>query len=186
MAASIFISISISIIIIFTLPSSATITGPSPDLVQSACLHATFPKVCTHTLSLYKGPATTPRELAQVAIRVSITRATKASEYLSRLQKEASRKEKGALKDCASQIADSVDDLRNTLGELKELKRATFRWQMSNAKTWVSAALTNEDTCLDGFKEIEGRVRSDIKQKVTNVAKVTSNALYLINRLDHL
>ncbi|KAI3694441.1 hypothetical protein L1987_77406 [Smallanthus sonchifolius] len=182
MAACIFFSI--PIFIIFTLASSTTVT-PSSDLVRSSCLHATFPKVCIHTLSLYKGPAATPRELAQAAIKVSISRATKASEYLSGLQKEADRKEKGALKDCASQIADSVDDLRNTLSELKELRRGTFRWQMSNAKTWVSAALTNEDTCLDGFKEIEGSVRSDIKRKVTNVAKVTSNALYLINRLDH-
>ncbi|KAI3787093.1 hypothetical protein L1987_41299 [Smallanthus sonchifolius] len=178
MAASIFI------FTIFTLASSATVT-PSSDLVRSSCPHATFPKVCVHTLSLYKGPATTPRELAQAAIKVSISRASKASEYLSRLQKEADRREKGALKDCASQIADSVDDLRNTLSELKELRRGTFRWQMSNAKTWVSAALTNEGTCLDGFKEIEGSVPSDIKRKLTNVAKVTSNALYLINRLDH-
>ncbi|KAG6588106.1 hypothetical protein SDJN03_16671, partial [Cucurbita argyrosperma subsp. sororia] len=25
--------------------------------------------------------------------------------------------------------------------------------------TWVSAALTNEDTCLDGFKEVDGDVQ---------------------------
>lgn len=107
------------------------------------------------------------------------------SQFFSGLQKEANKREKGAVKDCATQLSDSVDDLRKTLGELKKLRRGTFKWQMSNAETWVSAALTNEDTCLDGFKEIEGKVRSDVKRKVTNVAKVTSNALYLINRLDH-
>ncbi|KAI3742154.1 hypothetical protein L1987_59834 [Smallanthus sonchifolius] len=165
--------------------SATAMATPSLDLVQSSCLHATFPKVCIHTLSIYQGPVSTPRELAQAAIKVSISRATKASQYLSGLRKEANRREKGAVKDCASQIADSVDDLRKTLGELKELRRGTFRWQMSNAETWASAALTNEDTCLDGFKEVEGKVRSDVKRKITNVAKVTSNALYLINRLDH-
>lgn len=107
------------------------------------------------------------------------------SGFLSGMQKEANKRENGAVKDCASQLSDSVDDLRKTLDEIKKLRRGTFRWQMSNAETWVSAALTNEDTCLDGFKEIGGRVRSDIKRKVSYVAKVTSNALYLINRLDH-
>ncbi|KAD3068418.1 hypothetical protein E3N88_36298 [Mikania micrantha] len=171
---------------ILALSSSATVmASPTLELVQSSCLHATFPKVCIHTLSLYKGPVTTPRELALAAIKVSISRAINTSEYLSSLRKEANQREKGAMKDCTSQIGDSVDDLRKTLGELKELKRGTFRWQMSNAETWVSAALTDEDTCLDGFKEIEGWVRADVKRKVTNVAKVTSNALYLINRLDH-
>ncbi|KAK1420662.1 hypothetical protein QVD17_22440 [Tagetes erecta] len=164
---------------------ASAIPSPSLELVQTSCQHATFPKVCVNTLSSYKGPVSTPRELAQAAIRVSISRATKASEYLSSLRKEANEREKGAMKDCASQIADSVDDLRKTLGELKELKRGTFRWQMSNAETWVSAALTNEDTCLDGFKEVGGMVPSNVKRKVTNLAKVTSNALYLINRLDH-
>ncbi|KAI7755091.1 hypothetical protein M8C21_025961 [Ambrosia artemisiifolia] len=173
--------------IILAATSYATaMPSPSQNLVQTSCLHATFPKVCIHTLSVYKGPVSTPRELAQAAIKVSISRAIKASKYLSSLRKEADQKEKGAVQDCASQIADSVDELRMTLGELKELRRATFRWQMSNAETWVSAALTNEDTCLDGFKEvIKGKVRSDVKRKVTNVAKVTSNALYLIDRLDH-
>ena len=32
---------------------------------------------------------------------------------------------------------------------------------------WVSTALTNEDTCLEGFKEVDGDVQLD--------AKVTSN-----------
>lgn len=55
---------------------------------------------------------------------------------------------------------------------------------MGNAKTWVSAALTNEYTCLDGFKEVEGEVKLDVKKRISKVAKVTSNALFFINRLD--
>ncbi|KAH0706922.1 hypothetical protein KY290_011466 [Solanum tuberosum] len=54
---------------------------------------------------------------------------------------------------------------------------------MNNLETWISASLTNDDTCLDGFKEIDGKVRYDVKRKISNVAKVTSNALYLINLL---
>ncbi|XP_076955392.1 pectinesterase inhibitor 3-like [Bidens hawaiensis] len=129
---------------------------PSLDLVQSSCMHATFPKVCNHTLSIYNGPVTTPHELALAAIRVSISQATKTSIYLLGIRKETDQREKGVVNDCASQIADSVDDLRKTLGELKELRRGTFRWQMSNAETWVSAALTDEDTCLDECSIKEG------------------------------
>lgn len=55
---------------------------------------------------------------------------------------------------------------------------------MGNAQTWVSAALTNEDTCLDGFKEVDGEVKSDVKKRISKVARVTSNALCFINRLD--
>ena len=82
------------------------------------------------------------------------------------------------------QIAESVDELSKTLGELKHLRGETFEFQMSNAQTWMSAALTNEDTCVDGFEGVDGKVKSDVKRKITNVAEVTSNALYMINRLD--
>ncbi|CAK9159541.1 unnamed protein product, partial [Ilex paraguariensis] len=134
-------------------------------------------------LSSYSGPANTPNELAQAAVKVSLSLALRASNDLAKLRSQ-SKREKGALDDCVQQMGDSVDELSKTLSELKHLHRGTFQWQMNNAETWVSAALTNEETCLDGFKEVGGKVRSDVNHKITNIARVTSNALYLINRLD--
>uniref|UniRef100_A0A0D3AK87 Pectinesterase inhibitor domain-containing protein n=1 Tax=Brassica oleracea var. oleracea TaxID=109376 RepID=A0A0D3AK87_BRAOL len=66
-------------------------------------------------------------------------------------------------------IWDSVDELSRTLGVLKHLRvsggsATEFRWQMSNAQTWTSAALTYEDTCLDGFQGIDGKIKSEVKR----------------------
>ena len=156
------------------------------DLVHSSCIHASYPNICLRTLSSYSGPAKTPRDLAQAAVKVSLSRAQRVSTYLNGVagQGKASKREQVALSDCVEQISDTVEELSNTLKELKHLRPGTFRWQMSNAETWVSAALTNEDTCLDGFQGVDGKVKADVKRKITNVARVTSNALYLINRLD--
>lgn len=166
---------------------SAGPNKPRDDLVRSSCVHASYPDICLRTLSSYDGPANTPRDLAQAAVKVSLTRARKVSGYLTTVR-SGSKREQSALRDCVDQVGDSVDELSKTLSELQHIRTGgggvTFRWQMSNAETWVSAALTNEDTCLDGFREIDGKVRVDVRRKITNVARVTSNALYLINRLD--
>ncbi|KAI9192674.1 hypothetical protein LWI28_026432 [Acer negundo] len=158
------------------------------DLVHSSCLHANYPTICLRTLSSYKGPAKTHRDLAQAAVKVSLSRARKVSKYLtqvsSSVNKGTNKRERVALSDCVEQLSDSVEELGKTLSELKHLRGETFRWQMSNAETWASAALTNEDTCLDGFEDVDGKVKSDVKKKITSVARVTSNALYMINRLD--
>ncbi|XP_052198524.1 pectinesterase inhibitor 3 [Diospyros lotus] len=174
-------------------------SNKNDNLVRSSCVHASYPGICLRTLSSYKGAVNSPRQLAQAAVKVSLARAQKVSAYLGSLIVSSGgkkKREQAALRDCVEQVGDSVDQLRKTLSELKHLHRgggAEFRWQMSNAETWVSAALTNEDTCLDGFREVEPEpepaggkkvVGSDVKRKITNVAKVTSNALYLINRLD--
>ncbi|XP_051114364.1 pectinesterase inhibitor 3-like [Andrographis paniculata] len=179
------------LIIIF----SATALSPSIqqtladlDLVRRSCANATYPEICLHTLSAAGANARTPRELAQSAVGVSLGCARRASGFLAGI-KANGKGEEGALRDCLEQMADSVEDLRKTLSALELLSPggggSDFRWRMSNAETWVSGALANEDTCLDGFKEIDGRVRSDVRRRITNVARVTSNALYLINLLEH-
>ncbi|XP_027336735.1 pectinesterase inhibitor 3-like [Abrus precatorius] len=155
------------------------------DLVQSSCVHARYPSLCLRTLSNYPGPANTPLDLARASLRVSLAHARRASKYLKALSRGGTttlgKRQRTALRDCTEQISDSVEQLRKSLDELQHLRSETFRWQMSNAQTWVSAALTDGDTCLDGF---DGNVRPDLKRRVTDVARVTSNALYMINRLD--
>ncbi|KAH9314044.1 hypothetical protein KI387_022671, partial [Taxus chinensis] len=47
-----------------------------------------------------------------------------------------------------------------SLAELKHLRPGTFTFQMSNVQTWMSAALTNEDSCLNGFQGVRnGKVK---------------------------
>ncbi|XP_062010748.1 pectinesterase inhibitor 3 [Rosa rugosa] len=167
-------------------PSSHNATTSS-HLVRTSCQHASYPNLCLHTLSA--SPAQTPRDLAQAAVGVSLSRARKVSAFLSQLSHSSSssstpKRQRVAVGDCVEQVSDSVDELSRTLEELHHLHEETFRWQMSNAQTWVSAALTNDDTCLDGFQEVDGKVKADVKKKITNAARVTSNALYMINRLD--
>ncbi|KAK4727725.1 hypothetical protein R3W88_032642 [Solanum pinnatisectum] len=160
-----------------------TITSYSTNhLVYTSCTKASYPKICIRTLSSYS-TIKTPKDLAKASLNVSISSANKASKFLKNL-KVKSKREKGALVDCIEQIGDSTHELRKALFELKHLHKGIgFKFQMSNLETWISASLTNDDTCLDGFKEIDGKVRYDVKRKISNVAKVTSNALYLINLL---
>ncbi|KAE8667096.1 hypothetical protein F3Y22_tig00112452pilonHSYRG00066 [Hibiscus syriacus] len=173
--------------VLLLLSSSAAVEskpGASNDLVRSSCVNASYPSLCFRTLSSYSGPANTPRDLAQAAVKVSLSRARKVSTFLRTRVTGKGKRERVALSDCVEQISESMEELSKTLRELKHLRGETFGFQMSNAQTWVSAALTNEDTCLDGFEGVDGNVKSDVKRKITNVAKVTSNALYMINRLN--
>ncbi|TKY72906.1 21 kDa protein [Spatholobus suberectus] len=158
-----------------TVFASAAQSKPQ-DLVRSSCVHAQYPRLCLRTLSNYAGPANTPLDLARAALRVSLAHTRRASKRRRRHEQTA------ALRAARlhEQISDSVEQLRRSLDELQHLRAETFRWQMSNAQTWVSAALTDGDTCLDGFDE---DARPDVKRRVTDSARVTSNALYMINRL---
>ncbi|KAL2533291.1 Plant invertase/pectin methylesterase inhibitor superfamily protein [Abeliophyllum distichum] len=175
-----------SLILLFPLISTHATNhnyAPKTDLVRTSCAHATYPDICLRTLSSYSGVATTLRGLSKAAVKVSLSRSRAASDFLAQL-KSHSKREKGALHDCVELMGNSVDELSESLSELQHLRSGDFRWHMSNVETWVSASLTNENTCLDGFKEVDGYIRSKVKRKITNVARVTSNALYVIDLLD--
>ncbi|CAN6200539.1 unnamed protein product [Urochloa humidicola] len=61
-----------------------------------------------------------------------------------------------------------------------------FKWHLSNVQTWCSAALTDENTCLDGLsggRGVDPGTRAAIRGKVVEVAQVTSNALALVNKV---
>ena len=174
----------------------AATTGYAPnsaaeDIVHSSCVHASYPSLCVRTLSTYSGPTiTNRRELAQAAVKISLSHARAAAKKLAAVRETVGKKRvKAAVVDCVEMIGDSVDELSRTLGALKHLRISggsvnEFRWQMSNAQTWASAALTDDDTCLDGFQGIDGEIKSEVKEWMTKVARVTSNALYMINQLD--
>lgn len=69
------------------------------------------------------------------------------------------------------------------MGKTGSLK---YRYHLSNVQTWVSAALTDESSCLDGIKHCGGlneKVRYAIRRKIAGVSKITSNALALVNQV---
>lgn len=97
------------------------------------------------------------------------------------------KREYEAIKDCIEEMSDSVDRLSKSVQELKYMGQAKgqdFLWHVSNVETWVSAALTDENTCVDGFagRALDGKIKASISARVTNVAQVTSNALSLVNQ----
>ncbi|MBA0683441.1 hypothetical protein Goari_025101, partial [Gossypium aridum] len=55
--------------------------------------------------------------------------------------------------------------------------------QVSAPQTWVSVALTNKDTCMDGFssRAMNGYVKMMVRKRIVKIAHLTSNALALIN-----
>lgn len=85
-------------------------------------------------------------------------------------------------------MGDSVDQLSQSLRELGKTNGPVagqdFMWHMSNVQTWVSAALTDDSTCLDGFSgsAMNGNLKAAIRSRVIHVSQVTSNALALVNR----
>ncbi|MQM22911.1 hypothetical protein Taro_055970 [Colocasia esculenta] len=176
---------------------SASRSHPDVSFIRSNCRCTQYPALCERSLSGFAGTIRhSRRQLAHAALAVSLDRARSASTFVGRLaasmggsaKRGFRSREAGAVRDCIENVADSVDRLRRSAAELGRMGRARspgFAWHLSNVQTWVSAALTDETTCLDGFSGhgVDPVLRAAIRRRILGVAQVTSNALALINRI---
>jgi pectinesterase inhibitor-like protein len=160
--------------------------------IKASCRATRYPALCVQCLFGYADNATiqSPEQLAQIALSVSLYRAWHTRAYMLEVEKalEASKaKDYQAVKDCLAQISDSVNQLSQSIRELRRLGHEpvgdNFFWHISNVEAWISAALSDASFC---FNELPGRnigkLKATIKGKVLNVAQTTSNALALFHQ----
>ncbi|KAK8668024.1 hypothetical protein V6N13_105494 [Hibiscus sabdariffa] len=149
-----------------------------------------YPDLCYASLSGYANAIQQdPARLARTAIGVSLSRARHMAAFVSNLSREADYgadpRASAALHDCFSNMGDAVDEIRGSLDQMRRLVAPgseSFRFQMGNVQTWMSAALTDEETCTDGFEDVgEWPMKEAVCERAANVKKFTSNALALVN-----
>lgn len=177
-----------------TQPDAATAPSISAtnnsEFIRTNCQATLYPELCyrslqRHAMKIQKDPAL----LARAAIGVSLNRAKRMANYVSNLTQEADNgatepRTASALQDCFSVFGDAVEQIRDSLKQMLKLDGSgeSLRFQMSNVQTYMSAALTNEDTCTDGFEEVnDGPMKKDVCDRTVKVKQVTSNALALVN-----
>ena len=87
------------------------------------------------------------------------------------------------MQDCMEELADSVDKLSKSIDEFGQAKVSNFDLMINDVQTWVSAALTDESTCSDGFagNSMNGELKTNVRNQIVKIAHLTSNALALIN-----
>ncbi|KAD2393579.1 hypothetical protein E3N88_40556 [Mikania micrantha] len=166
-------------------------TSDETNYIRTSCESTRYPATCFNTLSRYSGSIKhDPIRLSMSAIHVALTTVTHAAIYLSKMSRHvdsgntANTTESAAVRDCSSVFGDAVDEIQKSHKEMKRLgwTQESVRFQLSNVQTWMSAALTNEDTCMDGFDDVEdGDVKAAVCGWVVAVKEVTSNALALVN-----
>lgn len=78
---------------------------------------------------------------------------------------------RSAYEDCLELLDDSVDQLSRSLDSVKT-------GSSEDVMTWLSAALTNQETCRDGLMEVEnGYVKQQMDERLKDLSELVSNCL---------
>ena len=157
------------------------------EFIKTSCGATTYPDLCFTTFSSYASEIQASHKiLTSKSLSLTLNTTRSASKILSELSKSQGLKpsEAVALQDCVEEIGDSVDEVKRSIGEMDETRGKSFAFRMSDIETWISAALTNEDTCMEGFSEssTDGDVKATVRSVIEKIAHMTSITLAFVNR----
>ncbi|KAK9275266.1 hypothetical protein L1049_022528 [Liquidambar formosana] len=179
--------------------SSKRNSGDSHDLathslVKWTCSSTLYPALCLSTISTMGPDATTkissPKDVIEMSLNLTI--ASVQHNYFTVKKLIATRKgltarEKTALHDCLETIDDTLDELHKTALDLQDYpyNTSSVSQHADDLKTLLSAAMTNQETCLDGFShdQADKKVREALIKGQMRVFRLCSNVLAMIKNL---
>ncbi|KAL5225170.1 hypothetical protein ABZP36_011809 [Zizania latifolia] len=181
-------------------PSTSNVVDPaSASFVKSQCAGTEYPALCDSTLVPYAATVgTSQARLAWAALTVTLGGARNATAAMKRMAAHGglSPVAAEAAEDCVSMLGDAVDSLKQSVaamalvgeqeGRREEARKVRF--EVDNVRTWASAALTDDNMCMEGFKGEAaggGGAREAVRGHVMGLVHLTANALGIINAMSN-
>ncbi|OEL23821.1 hypothetical protein BAE44_0015161 [Dichanthelium oligosanthes] len=160
------------------------------EFVRGCCARTLYPRLCCAGLAPYAASVhSSHARLALASANITLAALDALAARIPSPNNSNSSASSGALSDCAEVVASAVDQAARAAERLAGVERAVgleVLWRVDDALTWLSAAMTNEDTCADGLwprKSAPAPVRAELRARVRRAKQYTSIALALVNML---
>lgn len=159
-------------------------------LIIQACANIENSSSCVSTIhdELGRMGPRSPGSVLAAALKATLDEARHAVQMVSGFNSmSSSYREQIAIEDCKELLDFSVTELAWSLLEMKRIRAgSTSAHYEGNLKAWLSAALSNQDTCLEGFEGTDRRIESFIRGSLKQVTQLISNVLTLYVQLHSL
>ncbi|CAO2198464.1 unnamed protein product [Urochloa humidicola] len=172
-------------------------------LLRQACFNVSYSgrEACVSRLDTARGAAGSgPVPVLRAALRDTLGEAVGAAGAVRALASLSNHsREEMAVRDCVELLGYSVDELGWALDAMAEPETggvleepdapgvaAAARRAEEDLHAWLSAALGNQDTCVEGFRGTDGRLARRVEAAVAQLTQLVSNLLAMHERLRNI
>lgn len=168
------------------------------SLVAKACQFIDAHESCVSNIRTHiekSGHGLNPHSVLSAAVKEAHDKAKLAMERIPTVTTLSFRsREQIAVEDCKELVGFSVTELAWSMLEMNKLHGGEgidggshdAAAAGGNLKTWLSAAMSNQDTCLEGFEGTERKYEELIKGSLRQVTQLVSNVLDMYTQLNAL
>ncbi|KAL0410362.1 UNVERIFIED_CONTAM: putative pectinesterase/pectinesterase inhibitor 13 [Sesamum latifolium] len=161
-------------------PAGPSKPSAAEEQVKAVCASTDYKQTCEESMlkAVAKNSSPQPKDFVKASFTVG-------SDEINRVLKQASalkysdKFKQAALEDCLVLLNDAVDDLNRSVSSIQGMDKAALSAKMPDLNNWLSAVLSYEQICIDGFPESEEKAA--MKKLLTNAKAHGSNALAIVS-----
>ncbi|MCL7039755.1 hypothetical protein MKW94_010253 [Papaver nudicaule] len=163
------------------------LTQQTKTTISDSCSKTQYPTLCINTLLTHPSDSVLNNinsknglSLVQISVNATLNRVGKALYGASTISNvDMDTHVRSAYEDCLELLDDSMDQLSlslNSVGSSSPSNKHT----LDDVMTWLSSALTNHDTCTEGFEDVKyGYVKDHMDEQLKDLSQLVSNCLAL-------
>lgn len=149
------------------------------ESIKTVCSVTQNPDSCFAALSSSLNISSTttkpdPEVILKLSLQVSVSHFSNITSSIRGLH---GNHPEVALRDCIDQLRDALSRLNDSVSEMNA---ALTDRTVNDIQTWISAAMTDEETCLDGLEEMGSAVADEVKTMMKKSKELLSYSLAII------
>ncbi|CAH8342880.1 unnamed protein product [Eruca vesicaria subsp. sativa] len=167
-----------------------TLSPSSHAVLTSACSSTRYPELCFSSVATSSGvKLSSQKDVIEASLnltKIAVEHNYFTVKKLIKNRKGLTPREKTALHDCLETIDVTLDELHEAVEDLHLYpNKKSLREHAGDLKTLISSAITNQETCLDGFSHdrADKNVRKALLKGQMHVEHMCSNALAMIKNM---
>ncbi|MED6223642.1 putative pectinesterase/pectinesterase inhibitor 34 [Stylosanthes scabra] len=160
--------------------------------ISKTCSKTRFPTLCISSLMDFPGSETaTEQDLVHISFNMTLRHVSNAFYASTGIAfGDTDSRIRAAYEDCLELLDGSMDSLARSLRSVApsldssfgdEAIRPATVGSVEDVTTWLSAALTNQDTCSEGLENATGTLKDHMVNNLKNLAEHVSNCLAIFS-----
>ncbi|XP_073282710.1 putative pectinesterase/pectinesterase inhibitor 45, partial [Primulina huaijiensis] len=166
-------------------PSASRQVVTADKAVKSVCAGTDYKQTCEDSLSkAVKNNATAePKDILNAAFSVASDEIDKVIKQASNIKFDSPLK-KAAFDDCLVLLNDAKEELNSSISSIEGKDLTKLSSKTGDLNNWLSAVLSYQQTCIDGFPE--GKEKDALKKILKTTRELGSNALAITSQLSSI
>ncbi|XP_023539372.1 pectinesterase-like [Cucurbita pepo subsp. pepo] len=162
--------------------------GSSNAAIKTLCEPTTYRETCEEVLVKSNVDSKDPRELVKAGFHFAIEQLKVAIANSPTLKQAATDPMAQKAVDACDELMDyAIDDLLTSFDKITDsFDVHRVNDYLENLRIWLSAALTYQETCLDGFENVPGDTGEKMKNLLKTSKEMTANGLVMVGEVTSL